>query len=350
MLLRSPASLLFVVLVACHAAPPPESPSRDLEQAHAALEHQVQWLVSMLAQKTSEPLASQPESAGITEIAARLATLNERLDDLIVRLPALAIGTGAVDATSQRTATAPRPDAADTTGIEMLQQALLLVEQQRNLCIENISNVNTAGYKRRSLVMTTALHPASGLQVPVAGRAVPIHTTGTLEITERTLDVAIDGDGFLVVTAPDGTTRYTRDGSFQIDVLGQIVTGAGCPLAPTITVPNDLLEISIDGMGRVSGRTASDPDTATTFGQLQLARFVDASHLEPAGQSTLQPTAAAGQPIVGRPGSIGFGMLKQSFVERSNVQVINELMNLQAAERQRTLLRRVLAGYGIYVR
>jgi len=349
MLLRSSASLLFVVLAACRATPP-ESPPRHLEQAHAALEWQVQALASMLAQRASEPLASQPESAGITEIAARLATLNERLDDLIVRLPAPAIGTGAVEATSQRTATAPRPGAADTTGIEMLQQALLLVEQQRNLCIENLTNVNTAGYKKRALVLTTVLNPASGMQVPAAGRVVLTFTTGTLEITERNLDVAIDGDGLFRVTAMDGTLRYTRDGSFQIDAIGQIVTGAGFPLEPTITVPNDLLEISIDPEGRVSGRTASSPDTATTLGQLQLARFTDSGHLEPAGQNTLQPTAAAGRPIVGHPGSDGFGLLKQGFVERSNVQVLHELMNLQTIDRQRTLLRRVLAGSGVYVR
>ena len=153
-----------------------------------------------------------------------------------------------------------------------------------DMIANNIANVNTAGFKKsqasfEDLFYVTLQSP--GLAKGAGDSAVPIgtqigsgtrlngttkvFTTGTLEITERNLDVAIDGDGFFAVTLPDGSTGYTRDGGFQVNADGKLVTGSGNILLPEITIPSDTLEISIDPEGRVSGRTAGSPDSATSF-------------------------------------------------------------------------------------
>ena len=135
------------------------------------------------------------------------------------------------------------------------------------------------------------------------------------------------------MTLPDGSTGYTRDGGFQLNADGKLVTSSGNVVLPQITVPNDTLEISIDPTGLVSGRTAGSPDVATTFGNLTLHRFVNPSGMLAAGANVLRPTEASGAPISGQPGIQGLGTLKQGFVERSNVQIVNELVNLIVAQR-----------------
>ena len=221
-----------------------------------------------------------------------------------------------------------------------------------DMIANNIANVNTSGFKKsqasfEDLFYVTLQSP--GLARGTNGDAVPIgtqigsgtrlngttkvFTTGTLEITERSLDVAIDGDGFFSVTLPDGQTGYTRDGNFHLNADGKLVTGSGNVLTPEITVPSDTLEISIDPEGRVSGRTAGSPDTSTQFGQLNIHRFVNPSGMLAAGSNVMRTTEASGQPTTGNPGANGLGLLKQGFIERSNVQIVNELVNLIVAQR-----------------
>lgn len=221
-----------------------------------------------------------------------------------------------------------------------------------DMIANNIANVNTSGFKKsqasfEDLFYVTLQSP--GLATGAGGDAVPIgtqigsgtrlngttkvFTTGTLEITERSLDVAIDGDGFFSVILPDGGIGYTRDGNFHLNAEGKLVTTAGNVLTPEIVVPSDLLEISIDPEGRVSGRTAGSPDTNTNFGQLNIQRFVNPSGMLAAGANVMRQTEASGPPTIGTPGSNGLGLLKQGFVERSNVQIVNELVNLIVAQR-----------------
>jgi flagellar basal-body rod protein FlgG len=221
-----------------------------------------------------------------------------------------------------------------------------------DMIANNIANVNTAGFKKsqasfEDLFYVTLQSP--GLAKGAGDAAVPIgtqigsgtrlngttkvFTTGTLEITERTLDVAIDGEGFFGVTLPDGSVGYTRDGNFQTNADGKLVTGSGNVLLPEITMPSDTLEVSIDPEGRVSVRTAGNPDTSTLLGQLTLHRFVNPSGMLAVGANVLRPTEASGQPITNTPGTAGVGLLKQGFVERSNVQIVNELVNLIVAQR-----------------
>ncbi len=221
-----------------------------------------------------------------------------------------------------------------------------------DMIANNIANVNTAGFKRSQASFEDLLYvtlQSPGLASGAGGAAVPIGTqigsgtrlngttkvysAGTLEITERPLDLAIDGDGFFAVTLPDGGTGYTRDGQLQVNAEGKLVTGSGNVLLPEITVPTDTLEINIDPEGRVSGRTAGNPDTATQFGQITIHRFINPSGMLAVGGNVARPTAASGQPVSSTPGLNGLGTLKQGFVERSNVSIVNELVSLIVAQR-----------------
>lgn len=217
----------------------------------------------------------------------------------------------------------------------------------------NIANVNTAGFKKSQASFEDLLYvtiESPGLQQDQAGTSAPIglqigsgsrlsgttkiYSPGTLEITERPLDVAIDGSGFFQVLLPDGNTGYTRDGHFLINADGVIVNGAGHILQPQISVPPDVLQLNIDPSGRVTGSTAGSPDTTSVFGEIRLTNFMNPSGLLSVGTNIVRQTSASGSPTVdSTPGENGLGFLKQGFIERSNVQIVNELVNLIVAQR-----------------
>ncbi len=353
MRIGSSAVVCLVVFGACQSAPPPVDPLGD----GAWRERVDQQLLALSATFavgardalfTRQALLPAPESAAASELAARLATLTRRLDDVIARLP---VAAEAGPAEASATAAGPAKDAvAGEANIRALQAALTVLDQQRMLLVDNIANVQTPGYRRCALVTTTEVLPGTDLQLPKALRVERTMTPGVLEITQRNLDVAIDGDGFFAMARPDGSTAYTRDGNLQVSADGRLVFGSGCALLPTIVVPNDTLEISIDPEGRVNVRTASRFDTLTALGQIQLHRFRDASSLAAVDGNALQPSATSGAPTAGAPGTAGFGLLKQGFLERSNVQMVHELVNLQLVERHRAALVRCLADQGVYVR
>ncbi|GAB4139401.1 MAG: flagellar basal-body rod protein FlgG [Planctomycetota bacterium] len=220
-----------------------------------------------------------------------------------------------------------------------------------DMIANNIANVNTAGFKKsqasfEDLFYVTLQSPGLsqgtdnpapiGLQLGSGTRlsgTTKVFTPGTLEGTDRALDLAIDGEGMFAVRLPDGSTGYTRDGSFQVNRDGKIVTGQGYVLLPEVVLPSDLLEISIDPEGHVTGRTAGSPDTSTQFAQLTLNRFVNPSGMLAVGGNVMRPTDASGAPITQTPGADGLGLLKQGFIERSNVAIVNELVNLIVAQR-----------------
>ncbi|MFN7671389.1 MAG: flagellar basal-body rod protein FlgG [Planctomycetota bacterium] len=221
-----------------------------------------------------------------------------------------------------------------------------------DMIANNIANVNTTGFKKsqasfEDLLYVTQQSPGLargtgtdalpiGVQIGSGTRlngTTKIYSSGTLEGTERSLDVAIDGDGFFAVLMPDGTTAYTRNGNFQVNATGKLVTSNGNVLVPEITLPQDVLDVSIDPEGRVNVRTAGSPEQTQQLGQLQLHRFVNPSGLLALGANVMRPTEASGQPITGQPGQLGLGMLRSGFLERSNVQIVNELVNLIVAQR-----------------
>ena len=214
----------------------------------------------------------------------------------------------------------------------------------------NLANVATNGYKRSHAVFEDLIYQnlrqsgantteqtvlPTGLQVGLGVRPVAtarIYTQGNLQQTSNNLDLAIKGDGFFQIQMPDGTTAYTRDGSFQLNANGQMVTSNGYTVLPGITIPNNAQSLTIGNDGTVSvtlpGQTA-----AQTVGQLQLANFVNPAGLDPKGQNLFAETAASGAPQQGTPTSTNLGSLSQGFVETSNVNVVQELVTMIQTQR-----------------
>lgn len=224
--------------------------------------------------------------------------------------------------------------------------------QQTNLDViaHNLANVSTNGYKRQRAVFEDLLYQnlrqpgaqstqqtqiPSGLQLGVGVRTVAtehIHTQGNLQKTENPLDIAINGQGFFQIQMPDGTLAYTRDGAFQRDSTGQIVTSSGYPLSPAITIPADAISVTISRDGIVSVLQAGQA-TPTQLGNIQLATFINNGGLQSIGENLYVETASSGTPTPNTPGSNGAGLLNQGYVETSNVNVAEELVTMIQTQR-----------------
>jgi flagellar basal-body rod protein FlgG len=159
-----------------------------------------------------------------------------------------------------------------------------------------------------------------------------IFSQGNLQQTTNNLDVAIKGQGFFEIQMPDGTNAYTRDGSFQVDSQGRLVTNNGYPVQPGITIPATAQSVTIGADGTVSV-TLPGQATAQSVGTLQIASFVNPAGLDPKGQNLFAETAASGTANTGAPGSNGLGTLQQGFVETSNVNVVEELVSMIQTQR-----------------
>ncbi|NUU65916.1 flagellar basal-body rod protein FlgG [Enterobacteriaceae bacterium BIT-l23] len=227
-----------------------------------------------------------------------------------------------------------------------------LEAQQTNMDVisNNLANVSTNGFKRQRAVFEDLLYQTmrqpgaqsseqttipSGLQLGTGVRPVAterIHSQGSLTQTNNSKDVAIDGQGFIQVLMPDGTTAYTRDGSFQIDQNGQLVTSSGYQIQPAITVPQDAQTITIGKDGIVSVTIAGQTNPQQV-GQLTLATFINDSGLESLGENLYRETQASGAPNENTPGLNGAGSLIQGYVETSNVNVAEELVNMIQTQR-----------------
>ena len=213
----------------------------------------------------------------------------------------------------------------------------------------NLANVNTTGFKRsqinfQDLLYVTMEEPgteiASGINSPSgleigsgvrAASTIKVFTPGELQNTGNPLDIAITGDGFLQVTMPNGELRYTRDGSLMTNANGQLVTTGGYYIEPAISIPTDVISVSIEKDGGVNIVDASGAQSVV--GTIQLARFPNNSGLSSEGDNLLMETAASGTPTTGTPGENGFGTIQSGFLEKSNVQMVNELVNLITAQR-----------------
>lgn len=221
---------------------------------------------------------------------------------------------------------------------------------QMDTISNNLANVNTTGFKGnqarfQDLVYQQLRAPGSpvgasvvpvgqdvGLGVKV-GSSEKIFTQGNLMQTGNPLDVAIQGDGFFQVTQPDGTTAYTRDGSFKRDGNGAMVTADGFFLQPQITIPQNAQAVNIGEDGTVSALVPGS-NLPQQLGQIQLARFVNPAGLSPVGGHNLYTqTAASGAPIVSQAGLNGTGTLQGGYLENSNVQVVQEIVNMITSQR-----------------
>lgn len=224
--------------------------------------------------------------------------------------------------------------------------------QQTRLAVisNNLANVSTTGYKKsrptfEDLLYETVAQPGaassqstelpSGLMLGTGVRTVStakIFTQGTLAQTENALDVAIQGRGFLQVLMPDGSTAYTRNGALSMNSQGQLVTSSGYEVDPGITIPSEVLSVTIAADGTVSALQAGQ-SAPTQIGNLQLADFINPQGLQPIGENLFRETVASGNPQNGTPGLNGLGTLIQGSVEGSNVNVVEELVDMIETQR-----------------
>ena len=227
-----------------------------------------------------------------------------------------------------------------------------LEAQQTNMDVisNNLANVSTNGFKRQRAVFEDLLYQTlrqpgaqsseqptipSGLQIGTGVRPVAterLHTQGSLVQTNNPLDLAIEGKGFFQVLLPDGTTAYTRDGSFQPDQNGQLVTSNGYPVQPAIMIPQDVKQLTVGNDGTVS-ITVNGQTGSQQIGQLTLATFINDTGLESMGGNLYLETQSSGAPNESTPGLNGAGMLKQRYVETSNVNVAEELVSMIQTQR-----------------
>jgi len=229
------------------------------------------------------------------------------------------------------------------TGMEAQQMQLDAISN-------NLANVSTNGFKSQRQVFEDLMYQnlrqagaassdqtvlPTGLQVGLGTRAVATSrnfSQGNLQQSSNPFDMAVQGKGFFQVQMPDGTTGYTRDGSFQVSAQGQLVTSNGYTVQPGITIPATAQSVTIGSDGTVSVVLPGQA-LAQTVGQLQIAGFINPSGLEPKGQNVYGETAASGTPTPGTPGTNGLGSLQQGFVETSNVNVVEELVQMIQTQR-----------------
>ena len=229
------------------------------------------------------------------------------------------------------------------TGMEAQQMQLDVISH-------NLANVSTTGYKRANAVfedlmyqnlrqvgssttdqsqLPTGLHLGLGVRTVATSRSF---AQGTVQQTGNPLDVAIQGSGFFQITMPDGTNQYTRDGSFQVDSQGRLVTASGLAVASGVTVPANAKNVTISNNGTV---TATIPGNVSpqSIGTITLASFLNPAGLEPQGQNLFAESPASGQASTGTPGANGLGMISQGFLETSNVNVVQELISMIQTQR-----------------
>jgi len=232
---------------------------------------------------------------------------------------------------------------AAKTGLDAQQTRMAVVSN-------NLANVNTTGFKKSRAVFEDLLYQnvtqvgasttqntqaASGLELGTGVRVVATektYTQGNLDQTGNALDLAINGRGFFQVLMPDGTVAYTRAGDLQMNATGQLVTSSGYTVQPAITIPQGAQSITIGNDGTVSAQLAGQ-SAPTTVGNLQLADFVNPAGLQPRGENLLSESASSGTAQTGTPGQNGLGTLQQGAVESSNVNVVEEMVNMIETQR-----------------
>lgn len=225
----------------------------------------------------------------------------------------------------------------------------------------NLANINTTGFKKSQVAfqdllyiklkdagaeVVSGLKSPSGLEIGSGVRTaatVRIFTGGELQSTERPLDIAISGEGFFQVSMPNGDIRYTRDGSLQINADGELVTSTGYRIEPAISIPIDAASVDIGKDGSVN--ITDSAGTQSVVGTIELARFPNPTGLSAEGENLFAETEASGTVTTGTAGDSGFGTIQSGFLEKSNVQMITELVNLITAQRAyETNSRAIRAG------
>lgn len=239
------------------------------------------------------------------------------------------------------------------TGLDAQQTRLSVISN-------NLANVNTTGFKRDQAIFQDLIYQnkkqvggqttedtrlPSGLSIGTGVRVVAtekLHSQGNITQTGNSLDMAILGRGFFQIQQADGSVAYTRDGNFQMDADGQIVTSQGLLLQPAITIPNDTQSLTIGQDGTVSAITGTNT-TPTNLGNIQLSDFVNPAGLQPEGNNLFTETASSGSPLTGTPNLNGLGAIENGAVETSNVNVVEELVNMIETQRAYEMNSKVIS-------
>lgn len=240
------------------------------------------------------------------------------------------------------------------------QTGLSAQDTQLRAIANNLANASTVGFKRDGVVFEDLLYQIkrqpgaqssqntqlpSGLQLGTGVRVIGTEkefTMGNMEVTEKPLDIAIVGRGFFEVLMPDGSAAYTRNGQFQLNSNGEIVTSRGLVLQPGITVPENAQTVSISTDGIVEATILGQTGT-TNLGTLQLTDFVNPSGLQAMGANLFVETTGSGSPIQGNAGSNGLGSIEQGALENSNVDIVEELVNMISTQRVYEMNSKVIA-------
>jgi flagellar basal-body rod protein FlgG len=239
--------------------------------------------------------------------------------------------------------------------------AMAAQQMMVDVTANNLANINTTGFKRSQIDFQDLLYVAirepgaevaSGITSPTGievgsgvrvASTVKVFTGGELQNTNRALDIAISGEGFFQVTLPNGDTRYTRDGALHVNAEGALVTTTGYAIEPAVSIPTDAVSVDIGKDGGVNVTDSSG--TISVVGTIQLVRFPNPSGLSSEGDNLLAETEASGTATTGTAGESGFGTIQSGFLEKSNVQMITELVNLISAQRAyETNSRAIRAG------
>ncbi len=244
--------------------------------------------------------------------------------------------------------------------LHVAKTGLSAQDTQLKVISNNLANVSTVGFKKDRLEFEDLLYQVrrqpgaatgedsqlpSGLQLGSGVRTVStqkLFHTGDMQITDQPFDLAINGRGFLQVQQPNGDIGYTRNGELHLDGENRLVTAEGYLIEPAITLPDQVINFSVGGDGTVSVTVAGDPNPVE-LGQLELADFVNPQGLQAIGQNLFNETAASGAPIVGIPGEEGRGILKQGMLEGSNVNAVEELVDMITTQRAYEMNSKVIS-------
>ena len=226
----------------------------------------------------------------------------------------------------------------------------------------NIANLRTTGFKKQTAAFQDLIYEhvrRVGAQASDQGTIVPVGvdigggvktvgtprsmTQGTLSQTGNDLDLAVSGEGFFKILMPDGTYQYTRDGTFQMDNQGRVVTAQGNPVQPTITIPNNASGLAVNEQGQVSV-TLPGSSTSTILGQIGLTRFINKAGLQPVGSNQFTETPSSGPPQDGTANTEGYGKITQGTLEQANVDVVSEMSDLIAAQRAYEMNAKVISA------
>jgi flagellar basal-body rod protein FlgG len=239
-----------------------------------------------------------------------------------------------------------------------------LQAQQINVDVisQNLANMSTTGYKRQLPEFRDLLYQdlkrvgatssdtgtiiPTGIQLGLGVKTGAIHrdiSQGTLTSTTESLDLGISGRGYFQISLPDGTTAYTRDGTFQLSSTGEIVTADGFPLSPAITIPQNGTSVSVNTSGEVEA-TIPGQVAPSNLGQIQLATFINENGLQATGSNLFLETQASGTPVIGTPGLDGVGVVQQGFLEASNVNSVTDITNLVVAQRAYEMNSKVISA------